>query len=213
VTRRDLRRQMRARKKALRQDLARTKARLRARLRRNPLLRRARRRRWRRLGTIAAGVIVAMLLLQRCACGPPPPPAVGPTKDAGVTPPEAGVRVKTVSLTAPHLGHHPRATLPIEPVAPPPWLEEFHLQVAARSPRLAECFRGQEKPGALRWTTAVNSKNGAVFDSEFELLGDTTWMPGQRECVTEVLSKPPYRFESPPPPSATPPRVSLVLEF
>jgi hypothetical protein len=217
VTKRALKRQLRARRKALRKDYAHNKSRVRAQLRRHPLLiknaRERRRRFWRRMGTLAAAVIVAILLFQRCSCGPPPPPPVEPTKDAGVAGRDAGVRVKTVSLTAPHLGKKHRGTLPIEPAAPPPWLEEFHLQVAARSPRLSECFRGQEKPGALRWTTAVNTQNGAVFDPEFELIGDAAWLPGQRECITDVLSKPPYHFQSPPSPSATPPRVSLVLEF
>jgi hypothetical protein len=176
---------------------------------------RARRRFRRRVAVFSGAFILAMLLLQRCGCGPLPPPVSGPSKDAGVAsaPPDAGFRVKAVPLKAPHLGKQQRGTLTVDLSASPPWLEELRLQVAARSPRLADCFRGADKPGALRWTTGVNPENGAVFDPDFELIGDTMWQLGQRECITRVLSNPRYRFQHLPPPSATPPRVSLMLEF
>ncbi|MBK7865320.1 MAG: hypothetical protein IPJ65_43340 [Archangiaceae bacterium] len=94
----------------------------------------------------------------------------------------------------------------------PAWLDEFRMQVAAASPRLAECFTGIERQ-ALRWSAAVNPKPGTVADHSLEPVGvGTDLTADQRTCVQAVLSSPVYRLtqlgDEP-----LPRRVSLVIEF
>ena len=94
------------------------------------------------------------------------------------------------------MARQPRGKYQNEAQSSPSWLDEFRLQVAARSPRLAECFSGTDRPGALRWTTAVNEESGAVSDHGLELVGTGADLYGkQRECVLAVLSSPGYRLK------------------
>ena len=94
-----------------------------------------------------------------------------------------------------------------------PWLTVFELQVAARSPRLAPCFEGVPRPGALRWSAVVEASRGTVSDHTLEpVLGSDSLDAAQRACVLEVLSTPAYRL-APLDERSTPPRVSLVIEF
>ncbi len=85
--------------------------------------------------------------------------------------------------------------------------------MAARSGRLSECFKGAEKPGALRWTTSVSPESGAVSQHELEPLGAGAEIQGeQRACVLQVLSNPAYKLGAAQK-QALPNRLSLVIEF
>jgi len=110
-----------------------------------------------------------------------------------------------------------RATYSAEPPSPPTWISDLRLQVAARSPRLARCFEGTERPGALRWTASVDLARGVVSDHELEpTLGGAELTAPLRACLIGVLSAPTYRLPRPlPDPDANtqPPRISIVIEF
>lgn len=94
-----------------------------------------------------------------------------------------------------------------------PWLAAFRLQVAARSPRLAECFLGASRPGALKWTAAVEPQHGRVSDPTLEpTLSSDALTRVQRACVLAALSEPPYQLDAGEAPS-TPSRVGMVIEF
>ena len=197
------------------EQLAHSKARFREQQQRNPELRaRARQRRRRRL-TMALALLLALALLRCCSCGEgPPPPVLPQAKDAGTV----VVRVApaaTRPLKAPRLELQRRGALKLDDASALPWLDEFRLQVAARSPKLADCFRGADKPGALRWTTAMNPGSGQVSNHELEPVGGTLGLnPQQRECLIQALSEPRYRLRNrPPEESSTPSRVSILLEF
>ena len=85
--------------------------------------------------------------------------------------------------------------------------------MAARSPRLAACFEGATRPGALRWTTRVEATTGTVSDQLLEpVLEADPLRATQRACVLEVLTSPRYTLEARDRRSV-PPRVSLVIEF
>lgn len=100
---------------------------------------------------------------------------------------------------------------PPEP-EPMPWLAAFRMQVAARSPRLAECFVGTGAPGRLRWSTSVQVADGAVSDHELEpVLLSQELSREERRCVLGVLDAPRYSLPAGGP--VTPARVSLVIEF
>ena len=106
-----------------------------------------------------------------------------------------------------------RPSLESEPVPALPWLDAFRLQVSARSPRLAQCFVGADRPGRLRWRAAVEPGRGLVSDQEVEpLLIQDALTTEQKDCVVAVLADPPYRLDPGDGPS-TPSRVSMVIEF
>ena len=107
-----------------------------------------------------------------------------------------------------------RPAFETEPLDPLPWLDDFRLQVAARSPRLAECFVGAERPGRLRWTGAVEPARGRISQQLVEpmLLGDEL-SSAQQDCVAGVLAEPPYQLDAEGEGASTPTRVSLVVEF
>lgn len=87
------------------------------------------------------------------------------------------------------------------------------MQVSARSPQLARCFEGAEAPGQMRWTTTVDVVEGGVSSHGLEpMLLTQELSPSERECVLQALSEPGYTLTVEDPP-ATPPRVSLVIEF
>jgi hypothetical protein len=208
-----LRRALRRQRKAMREQLGRSKARLREQLGQNPALRaRARQRRLRAVLTLAI-VVLLLSLLRCCSCGEgAPAPVSPPAMDAGT------VAVKPAAkppLTAPRLSLQRRGDLKLDDTAALTWLDEFRLQVAARSPKLANCFRGADRPGALRWTTAMNPGSGQVSNHELEPMGGTLGLnPQQRECLIQALSEPRYQLRNrPPEESSTPSRVSIMLEF
>lgn len=170
----------------------------------------------RRAVTVALLLLLAWLVRCDCQQGPPvpPPPAKGETQETLEARPKPPVTApaRREPLRA-QVRRQPRATYEGEAPAPPDWLEDFRLQVAARSPRLAQCFTGTDRPGALRWSASVNPESGAVSDHEAEPVG-----PGpelrreQRDCVVRTLSTPPYRLSARQR-QELPTRISLVLEF
>ena len=191
-----------------RRDLAARRAALRAKIaRRRPAPRaddREPRRRWLLL-------LLLLLLLFLLPCEPPPAPQAAAPCPA---PPVAAAAPTTAPAPAPaKVAKKKRPRFPSPAPEPLPWLAAFRLQVAARSPRLAECFTGADRPGALKWTTAVEPRDGRVSDHTFEptlASGDLT--SAQRACVVAVLSEPTYRLDAGTAPS-TPPRVAMVIEF
>ncbi len=216
MTPKEIRRQLREQRKQLRQKLPELKRQARARVDQNPMVRRERnRRRIRRAVTAVILIILACLI--RCDCGPPPP-LPEPVKIEQAAPPVVKPRV----VVAPPMKKKPlRATMDANPrpqingeARPPPtWIDEFRLEVSARSSRLSLCFTGSERPGALRWTSSVNPESGAVSDHELEPVGGSSEIGrDQRNCLIKALSDPPYKLTHPAN-EALPNRVSLVIEF
>ncbi len=208
---------MKARKQELRTALRAMRKAAREKMDQNPAVQRAkaRRRRIRRAIGIAIGVL--LLLLIRCDCGPGVPPE-GPKVEAPA--PKELKPKKTVTVRVgpkkPLQGDgtkQNRGGLGIGAPAAPTWIDQFQVQVAARSPRLALCFTGIDRPGALRWSASVNPQSGAVSDHELEPVGQSSELSTeQRECVVRVLSSPVYKLTAPEK-EALPNRVSLVIEF
>lgn len=210
MTPRELRKSIRASQRALR-----------ARVAAMPQIQKARRatrlKRLRRALTVA--VVLLLLSFIRCDCGqgPLPEPVVvdagAPLKEPIKPKPPLIKAVKPGALSgkvalAPRDGFDPNAR------TSPDWLDAFRLQVAARSPRLAECFQGTDHPGALRWATAVNPDSGAVSDQSFEPIGASIDLTReQKVCLSRVLASPPYKVVTTPTDKALPNRVSLIIEF
>lgn len=158
--------------------------------------------------------LLLLLLLRDCSCAPvaappvavpPGPPAPAPAEPAAAEP-----------ATPPSTGRIPRRDRPTfdsELLEPLPWLAAYRLQVSARSPRLAECFVGAQRPGTLKWTASVEPDQGRVSEQTLEptLLSDELTRQ-QRTCAFEVLSSPDYQLESAEERS-TPVRVGMVIEF
>ena len=165
---------------------------------------------------LAVALLLLLAGLVRCECEQPPPVVQAPV-------PALPQKQERVSAPVPppprprepriRMGTQSRAGFPEKERVAPTWLEDFRLQVAARSPRLAACFKGESRPGALRWTASVNPESGGVSDHELEPVG-ASQAPGgeQRQCVLQALSSPAYRLKESQAQSL-PTRVSLVLEF
>lgn len=216
MTPREMRRALRARRQELRRALPGLRRQASQRAEQLPGVRRERRRR-RTRRALSATVLLLLLCLLRCDCGPEPAPPVPEIlveveAPAQVTKPvvPAPARRRPLSLkTEPK----PRTGYAGEVQAGPSWLDDFRLQVSARSGRLAQCFAGTERPGALRWSTSVNPENGAVSEHELEPVGQSVELGGeQRACVLLALSSPAYRL-SEAQQQALPKRISLVIEF
>ena len=218
------RRELRARKADLREKVTAQRAELRARLHEQRSADRARRSRRRRLMLLAL-LLLLWLLLRACHCDleVPPPSPIEPTPRVSLLDPApaadaiAPAPPRRAATTAPRLrGRIESTKRPEFHNETPPlqsWLTAFRMQVAARSPRLSQCFEGIEAPGALKWTAAVDTARGIVSDHQFDsvLTGAVLSKP-LRECLIGVLSSPPYRLpthETQPSPS----RVSIVIEF
>lgn len=218
MTKRELRQAMREQKKALRKSVAQLRVQARAQFAANPAVARARKQR--RIRRLSALVFVLLLLLFiRCECEAPPEelPVVAAPAPEKKEPPKvvpAPLKPKPAPVTG-KVKTQPRASYETEARAPPAWLEEFRLQVSARSPRLAQCFTGSERPGGLRWSAAVNAGSGAVSDHQIEPLGEGASMTNdQRDCVLAALSKPRYLITTwETEAQALPSRVSIVIEF
>jgi len=201
MTPKELRRAMKEQKRALQRQLD-----------ANPFVQEARRRRRIRRAVLSAAALL-LLLFVRCECGEgvpavPAAPDAGVLRDAGVAKPKP----KRPPLPG-KVETQPRPDLGPQQAGSPSWLDEFRIQVAARSPRLADCFTGIENPGAIRWSASVNPNAGTVSDHELAPAGaggDLT--KEQRTCVLEVLSKPNYQLRIDGG-AGLPNRVSMVIEF
>jgi hypothetical protein len=211
----EVRRALRLRRQELRRDLATMRQQARARARSM----RAARKPGRRRRLLALPLLLLLLLLIRCPADPEPPPVAtvepkAPPKPAPEKPPvPSSARKSTRPPLAGHLGNRPRAPYQASAPLPPAWIDELRLQAAARSPRLAACFDGTARPGALRWNAALNPDTGTVSDHDLEPLGPRSALtPEQRTCVVQALSSPRYRL-TPPPTQPFPERVTLVIEF
>ena len=216
----DLRRALRLRRQELRRDLRRDLALVRQRARAQvEALRKDRdvTRRRRRLAMAVPPLLVIAALL-RCDCErtPPSPQKLeakvetkAPEKPPAPRPPRKPAR----GPLAGGVDRRPRAGYETKAQAPAGWIDEFRLQATARSPRLAQCFDGADRPGALRWVAALNPETGTVSDQELEPLGARSELTSeQRLCVARALSNPGYRLSALPP-QPFPGRVSLVIEF
>jgi hypothetical protein len=215
MTPRELRRELRQRKKELRHSVERMRRAARERVEQLPAVQREKKRRHtRRAVTIAALLLLAMLV--RCECEPPPPapppePVVEPAPE--VKPKKPAPPASKPKAFSDRMERQRRGRYQNEAQTSPGWLDDFRLQVAARSPRLAQCFSGTERPGALRWTAAVNAASGSVSDHALELVGTGGSLSGkQSDCVQGVLSSPGYRLK-PEQKQDLPSRVSIVIEF
>jgi hypothetical protein len=215
MTPRELRRELRRRKKELSRSVELMRRAARERVEQVPAVRREkRRRRIRRAVTIDALLLLAMLV--RCECAPSPPvpppePVVEPAPE--VKPKKPSPPASKPKALSERMERQRRGSYQNEAQTSPSWLDDFRLQVAARSPRLAQCFSGTERPGALRWTAAVNATSGSVSDHALEFVGTGGDLSGkQRDCVLGVLSSPGYRLK-PEQKQDLPGRVSIVIEF
>ncbi len=166
---------------------------------------------WRRRILILL-ILLLLLLLGPCTSDEPPPRrGTGPAPVAVVEPvPEPPVVKKPFKK---------RVKRRVRPKYEGPkktknrWLDAFRLQVAGRSVRLAACFEGVDKPGAVRWVAAVDPVTGVTSDHTLEPVTRSAALGRkQRACVVGVLSKPPYKL-SPEKDEQGPQRVGLVLEF
>ena len=133
----------------------------------------------------------------------PEPEPVGEVEPVEPVPEEPGGRIP--SQERPDFGTRP-------PDAPS-WIDSFRMQVAARGPRLAQCFVGAKEPGQFKWTTSVVPETGVVSEHALEpMLNSPDLRRAERLCVLEVLENPPYTLEAADEPS-TPSRVGIVIEF
>lgn len=216
MTPRELRRELRERKKELRRSVDVMRREARERVEQLPAVRREKqRKRLRRAVAIATLLLLAMLMRCECEPAPPAPPPEVKVEPAPQVKPKPPVPppVSKPKAFGDKLERQRRGNYQNESRASPGWLDDFRLQVAARGPRLAQCFRGTERPGVLRWTTAVNAASGAVSDHVLEFVGASDEPSAkQRDCIVGVLSSPGYRLK-PEQQQDLPGRVSLVIEF
>ncbi len=172
---------------------------------------RARRRR-RQLTFLAVVAVLVLACLSRCQCeaGPQVAPKVGAREPS--PPPLAAAKVPPPPPLVAKVRTQPRPPLATGLRETPSWLDEYRLQVAARSGKLAECFNGTDQPGALRWTATVTPESGRVSEHELEPVGVASVPPGAQACLLRALSTPPYRLAGDAG-VALSPRVTLLLEF
>ena len=172
-----------------------------------------RKRRRQRNTLIALIIVLLLLLLSRCECDP--------VEDEGPAGPDAAVVVVDTPEIVPEAltsgkgrtQKTKRPALKVEPPPPPPWLDQFRLQVAARSPRLATCLNGNERPGAMRLSGLVHAKSGRVTAAVVEpVFRGSSLSERQLECLVKELTTQSYRLDEPNP-SAAARRVSLIFEF
>jgi hypothetical protein len=214
MTRAELRSAMKKTRDEFRERVKASNALAQVALANSPAVQKARRRR--RLRRIASLALLLLLLLL-IRCEGEPQEAVNSAPDAGV--PQKELFAKKLPSTKPWK----TKPIPPKPVERPEfdtpsrlparWVDEFRLQVAARSPRLSACFVGTNRPGALRWTTLVSLQTGAVGNHDFEPMGAAADLTREQlDCLAEVLARPEYRLSGAPA-EGLPERVSLVLEF
>lgn len=209
---------MRERRRALRNKVEGQRREHQTRLRAQfaPMLHERKKRRRRRvLKVVILALLILLALLSRCNCDEAETPALAPPQAVEPKPAPKPVRVASkappISARSPML---PRTAFEGDKSPEPAWLEAYRLQVAARSPRLAACFEGTDRPGALRWTAAVNSESGQVSDHAVEPLGSTLELSTrQKECLLDGLSWPLYKLPQSKDAPSTSPRIALVIEF
>lgn len=169
--------------------------------------RRKRARRW--PWALLALLLLLLFLVRDCRCNAPP--AEGP-----VEAPEAVDPVPVEPEPAPpteRMDPILRPTFQSPPPDPLPWLAAFRMQVAARGPRLAACFVGVERPGALKWSALVEPGSGTVSEHTLEpVLQSDALTAEQRACLLQVLSDPAYALDGEGK-RATPSRVSIAISF
>ncbi len=207
--RRELKHKLRTQRRAVKAQIKQQRADLK-RARRNAQKQRP--RRW-RLRLVLLIIVLLLLLLRECNCEgpavavappPSPPPAVKVVKKVPV--------VKKAPIRR-RLRRRRRPSYDSTPKKPKRWLSDFRLQVSGRSIRLASCFEGIERPGAVRWVSAVDPATGRVTDHVLEPVASSIALSTkQKKCLTKVLSNPPYRLSVNDAPS-TPERVGIVVEF
>lgn len=214
MTARELAVALRERRRATRRAVAVMRREVRERVRALEPREAADRRRRRRLLKVLAVILLLLLLaLRDCECeGAPATPPPGAATTAAARAP-----ARPLPPPPPIAGRVERVRRPAF-VEPSPsaraWLDDFRLQVAARSPRLSDCFRGADNPGGLRWTCALSPADGATADHELEpLRGTVAVSKEQRECLVRALTNPAYRLQPGPGAPSTPVRVSMVIEF
>ena len=169
---------------------------------------RARRRQRQVLLALLAVLLLSLLLLLDCRCTrePPPEPAPEPVMPVPAEEPEATLP------RHPPIQRMDRPEYTSEVPEPLAWLDSFRMQVAARSPRLAECFVGAERPGRLKWTASVDPLEGKVSEHQLEPVLTTDALTAtQRACAVDVLSEPSYTLVGEG--RATPSRLSMIIEF
>ncbi len=166
------------------------------------------RRRWL---VVAVLVLLVLLLGRSCSCATELPAPMEPTPVDG-----SAVGGHGGALDAPP---HPRPKGVGRPafVAPAAvavtWTTLLHQQVAARGPALAACVEGADTPSAVRWSFALEPREGRVSAASLEpLLGEVALTSSQEACVLGVLAEPPYRLGDVDQ-SAIPRRVTLVVEL
>jgi hypothetical protein len=166
-----------------------------------------------RLGLVLLLLLLLLLLLRRCEDQPTLPIA----RVQVLSPIRTGPGLPVTATPTPpqsRLSRKDRPSYATEDPGPLPWIEDLRLQVATRSTRLAACFVGVTRPGALKWIAAVEPEQGRVSDQVLEpVLATEPLKREQRECVSSVLSEPVYRLRGEGDARSTPVRVSLVLEF
>lgn len=177
-----------------------------------------RRRKWKRWVVL---VLLLLLLLMRCECDEPVEGVVdaglGVAPDVGAVVGDAGPPDAAASRPARrprrakvHLVARERPAFGKEAPEPDTWLPAFRLQVAARAPRLARCFEGAERPGALRWSAQLDPGLGLVSDQTFEpVLQGAGLSAARRACLAKVMAEPGYALEG----GEGVARVSMVIEF
>lgn len=212
--------QLRARREELRAELKRRREAGQHRLQEKLRERRAaagggatRRRRWWLLLLLL--LLLLLALLRTCSCSQVAPEPELPERVVGSVsaPAEAAVVEPAPLVQRGRITRQDRPEFQSALPEPLPWLAAFRMQVSARSPRLAECFVGAARPGALKWTALVEPAAGRVSEQSLEptLLSDALTRQ-QRLCVQGVLAEPPYALETAGERS-TPSRVGLVIEF
>lgn len=212
--------ELRQRRGEVRRALSQAQQQARERAGRNPVLQRAREQRRRRRQLALAVILVLLALLSQCECerpGPAVPKTVEPEAPVILVPPPKPPAPKPAKVKRPPLRaaseQVQRGSLDTQARGAPPWLEEFRMQVSARSPRLARCFNGAERPGALRWTVSLNPMSGTASEHEFEPVGQGAEISReQQRCLVLALSSPVYRVAGRRG-EALLERLSLVIEF
>ncbi|MEO0588356.1 MAG: hypothetical protein AAF078_12040, partial [Planctomycetota bacterium] len=159
-------------------------------------------------------LVVLLLLLRECEPEPELPPVAEAPSGPAVARPvvEAPVPPPPPAPPPPDVARRDRPEMAAPPARTPAWLVGFRMQVSARSPRLAECFEGVDRPGRIKWTASVEPRSGQVGDHLIEpqlLTGELSRR--EKACIEEVLSTPDYRIKAPE--ETGPRRVSVVLEF
>jgi hypothetical protein len=180
-------------------------------------LRRAKHKKNRRRLMLLLAILALLLLRLDCSCEPVPAPPIEPVAKPPpevkpVDKPKRKLRPKKPTFEG-KVDKSDRGAMEVEPPPPPSWLPQFRLQVAARSPRLASCFEGNERPGALRWSALVHAKSGKVTESIVEpAFRGATLDDRQTKCLIDGLTAAPYNLAEPDD-QAGPRRVSIIFEF